>query len=233
MRVELKGRKVTYLFNDRVIGFETDNLVDRFSCVVDVPGNYKLDVEAKQDGRVYYNTISLNYNEELNEYYYIFTAGSLPVGKCLFQLRRINGKEVFLSDKFEAWVKKPVLGYCSAYQERTPLPSEFYQIESNLDDLNQHPPVPDSSGYWKIWNIEKKKYEISDIPASSGTQLAAGDGINIVDNTVSVKTDKKSIVYNEMRQLTIGDIDSGELEVPDDTKSKGPDNTKATNILFF
>ena len=26
MRVELKGRKITYLFNDRVIGFETDKI---------------------------------------------------------------------------------------------------------------------------------------------------------------------------------------------------------------
>ena len=102
MRVELKGRKITYLFNDRVIGFETDNLVDTFSCVVDVPGNYKLDVESKQDGCIYHNTISLNYNDELGEYYYIFTAGQLPVGKCLFQLRRINDDKVFLSDKFEA-----------------------------------------------------------------------------------------------------------------------------------
>ena len=100
MRVELKGRKITYLFNDRVIGFETDNLVDTFSCVVDVPGNYKLDVESKQDGCIYHNTISLNYNDELGEYYYIFTAGQLPVGKCLFQLRRINDDKVFLSDKW-------------------------------------------------------------------------------------------------------------------------------------
>ena len=225
MRVELKGRKVTYLFNDRVIGFETDNLVDTFSCVVDVPGNYKLDVESKQDGCIYHNTISLNYNDELGEYYYIFTAGQLPVGKCLFQLRRINDDKVFLSDKFEAWIKKPVLGYCSAYQEKGPLPSEFYQIESNLDELYQHPPIPDSLGYWKLWNSKKKEYEISDIPVSSETTLATGDGLDFTNNVLSIKTDKKSIIFDKDKQLTIGDIDGGDLNMSDDTI--------ATNVLFL
>lgn len=225
MRVELKGRKITYLFNDRVIGFETDNLVDTFSCVVDVPGNYKLDVESKQDGCVYHNTISLNHNDELDEYYYIFSAGQLPVGKCLFQLRRINNDKVFVSDKFEAWIKKPVLGYCSAYQEKGPLPSEFYQIESNLDELYQHPPVPDSSGFWKLWNGEKKEYEISDIPVSSGAMLEIGNGLDFTDNVLSIKTDRKSIVFDKDKQLVIGDIDGGELDMSD--------NTIATNVLFL
>ena len=225
MRVELKGRKITYLFNDRVIGFETDNLVDTFSCVVDVPGNYKLDVESKQDGCIYHNTISLNYNDELGEYYYIFTAGQLPVGKCLFQLRRINDDKVFLSDKFEAWIKKPVLSYCSAYQEKGPLPSEFYQIESNLDELSQHPPIPDSSGYWKLWNSKKKEYEISDIPVSSETTLATGDGLDFTNNVLSIKTDKKSIIFDKDKQLAIGDIDGGDLNMSDDTI--------ATNVLFL
>ena len=174
---------------------------------------------------MYHNTISLNYNEELGEYYYIFSAGQLPVGKCLFQLRRIDGNKVFLSDKFEAWIKKPVLGYCSAYQEKGPLPSEFYQIESSLDELYQHPPIPDSSGYWQLWDSEKKEYVVSDIPVSSENKLAAGDGIDITDNVLSIKTDKKSIIFDNTKQLTIGDIDGGDLDVSDDMI--------ANNVLFL
>lgn len=50
MRIILNGRDVSYINNDRVVGFETDNNVNEFICVVEdsIPTpawGYKLDID--------------------------------------------------------------------------------------------------------------------------------------------------------------------------------------------
>lgn len=64
MRIILNGRDVSYINNDRVVGFETDNDVNEFICVVEdsIPTpawGYKLDVKAKLGNKTFYNTINL------------------------------------------------------------------------------------------------------------------------------------------------------------------------------
>lgn len=49
------------------------------------------------------------------------------------------------------------------------LPSEFYQIERTITDINNHPPTPGTNGYWMIWNPAKRKYEESTVPLPEGT----------------------------------------------------------------
>lgn len=49
------------------------------------------------------------------------------------------------------------------------LPSEFYQIERTITDINNHPPTPGTGGYWMIWNPAKRKYEESTVPLPDGT----------------------------------------------------------------
>lgn len=49
------------------------------------------------------------------------------------------------------------------------LPSEFYQIERTITDINNHPPTPGTGGYWMIWNSVKRKYEESTVPLPEGT----------------------------------------------------------------
>ena len=49
------------------------------------------------------------------------------------------------------------------------LPSEFYQIERTITDINNHPPTPGTGGYWMIWNPAKRKYEESTVPLPEGT----------------------------------------------------------------
>lgn len=49
------------------------------------------------------------------------------------------------------------------------LPSEFYQIERTITDINNHPPTPGTGGYWMIWNPTKRKYEESTVPLPEGT----------------------------------------------------------------
>lgn len=49
------------------------------------------------------------------------------------------------------------------------LPSEFYQIERTITDINNHPPTPGTNGYWMIWNPAKRAYEESTVPLPEGT----------------------------------------------------------------
>ena len=44
------------------------------------------------------------------------------------------------------------------------LPSEFSQMEANIRELGEHPPIPGDGGYWLVWNLEKKEYVTSDLP---------------------------------------------------------------------
>lgn len=61
----------------------------------------------------------------------------------------------------------------ASYNERCgcddALPSEFYQIERTVTDINNHPPTPGTGGYWMIWNPAKRKYEESTVPLPEGT----------------------------------------------------------------
>ena len=45
-------------------------------------------------------------------------------------------------------------------------------IAKAADDLNNHPPKPDPTGYWDIWNPEKQEYELSDIPVSNVSPIS-------------------------------------------------------------
>ena len=38
------------------------------------------------------------------------------------------------------------------------VPTEFYQVEANILELYQHPPIPGSNGYWLVWDTDKDEY---------------------------------------------------------------------------
>lgn len=216
MRILLNGRDVSYVNNDRVVGFETDNNIVEFICVVEdaTPDNweYKLDIKSKQGEQTFYNTISLSLKQDTdNEYSVLLKAGMLPRGKCLCNIRRVNQTQTYISDTFEMWVKKSVLSYCGAYQEQNFIPSEFYQIEQRIDSINSHPPVPDESGYWKIWDADLERYVISDIPVGGGGSFVAGEGITVDGNKISIKTDNKSIAIDKNNALYVQEVDGGDL----------------------
>ena len=44
------------------------------------------------------------------------------------------------------------------------VPTEFTQIEANITELYQHPPVPGSNGYWLVWDPNKDEYVESQLP---------------------------------------------------------------------
>lgn len=149
------------------LGFEKNNGVDIFTATVDTDTNweYKLDVKYSKkspEGEYLYNIIDLSRNGNICSA--LLTSAMLPFsGKYLLQLRGVNGEEVYHTDVFEAWVKysiEPGATY-------DPVPSEFYQIEQNISELNSHPPIPGDNGYWLIWNLTTKQYEESTFPLPS------------------------------------------------------------------
>lgn len=38
------------------------------------------------------------------------------------------------------------------------VPSEFSQVEANIKELNDHPPIPGSNGFWLLWDTDRDEY---------------------------------------------------------------------------
>lgn len=171
MNITLTGTKVK--IDNRTLAFEGNSGVDEIVVIVDTDESwtYKLDVDYADDncccGDDHYNIIQLT--REGNTCSATLSMDMLPYsGRYIMQLRAINEDgRVYHSEMFEAWVKKSI----NPWKIYTPVPSEFLQIEENITEANQHPPYPDpnGSGYWMIWNIEKRQYELSDIPITGGS----------------------------------------------------------------
>lgn len=176
MNVTLTGTKIKQ--DTRTLAFEGDCGVEEIVVDVDTDPSwtYKLDVKyATQKGRCASgsdgNVIQLNRNGDTCSV--ILTHDMLPQdGKYTMQLRGINDDgRVYHSDMFDCWVKQAVLDPCSC----SPVPSEFYQIERTITDINNHPPTPGENGYWMIWNPTTRKYEESTVDLPEGTLPEVSD----------------------------------------------------------
>ena len=172
MNITLTGKKITQ--DERILAFKKDNLTAQMTFTVDTDDSwvYKLDVRLPVKcctGEELFNIIDLPMDANRTCTIDV-TAAMVPLtGKYTMQLRGISGEHVYHSDTFEVWVKysiDPGVAY-------DPVPSEFYQIEQNITEINNHPPYPDISGFWMIWNSQTNKYELSDIPAVTASDIGA------------------------------------------------------------
>lgn len=169
MNITLTGTKITQ--DNKFLAFEKNNDVDVINITVDTDKSwaYKLDVRYPDKccaggGNPLYNIINLTRNGNICTA--ILTSDMLPFsGKYVMQLRAINDDKVAHSDTFDCWVKYSIEP-ASTYD---PIPSEFYQIEQNITEMNNHPPKPGENGYWLIWDITTQQYKESDIPLPDGT----------------------------------------------------------------
>ena len=169
MNITLTGTKITQ--DNKFLAFEKNNDVDVINITVDTDNEwaYKLDVRYPDKccaggGNPLYNIINLTRNGNICTA--ILTSDMLPFsGKYAMQLRAINDDKVAHSDTFDCWVKYSIEP-ASTYD---PIPSEFYQIEQNITEMNNHPPKPGENGYWLIWDIATQQYKESDIPLPDGT----------------------------------------------------------------
>lgn len=212
MDVTLIGTKVTQNIN--TFAFEKNNGVDVINVTVDTDESwkYKLDVRYSQklcSGETLYNVIDLTRTGNICSV--TLTSGMLPFsGKYILQLRGINSDgRVYHSEQFNGWVKYSI-DPGAAYD---PVPSEFYQIEDNITEINNHPPIPDSSGFWKIYNPTKHEYELSDIPLP---------GIEALDRffafTQATASDKWEITHNLYKYPSVTIVDSGNTKIVGDVE---------------
>lgn len=100
-------------------------------------------------------------------------------GRYSMQLRGISGDKVYHTDTFDVWVKYSI----DPSKVYDPVPSEFYQVEANITELNNHPPKPGDNGYWMIYNVNTKQYEESDIPLEEMSVQSVNGKTGIVNLT--------------------------------------------------
>lgn len=168
MILELNGTKVTIV--DKTLGYQGDNLVNTVQVTVDKDSawNYRLDMykgKSKCFDSVLLmrngNICTVDLTDEILSY----------GGRYSFQLRGYTDEKTYHSEIFEAWVN----GSIEYNQENcgcdNALPQEFYQVENNVTEINNHPPYPGDSGKWMIWDVNKHEYVESDIAVIGG-----GDG---------------------------------------------------------
>ena len=176
MNITLSGTKVS--MDGHTLAFQKNNLVDSMVITVDTDETwqYKLDVKypcKDSNGKELYNVIDLT--RVGNTCTAILQATMLPFnGKYTMQLRGISDDKVYHTDTFDVWVKYSI----DPGKVYDPVPSEFYQIESNITSMNNHPPKPGDNGYWLVWNVAKQEYEESDVPLPEGTLPEVSDSTN-------------------------------------------------------
>ena len=192
MNITLNETKITQ--DTRNLAFEKNNNVDEIVITVDTDESwsYKLDVKYPDKFNIgkdtLYNIIDLDRNGNICSV--ILTSGMLPFnGKYTMQLRGINGDKVYHSDIFEVWVKYSIEPG-STYE---PIPSEFYQIEKNLDikvnEAKQYAenaeiastrmPKISPNNTWLIWDVGTGDYVDTGIKVSGADGKDGEDGVGI------------------------------------------------------
>lgn len=206
MNITLTGKKIS--LDERILAFKKDNLTAQMTFTVDTDDSwtYKLDVRLPVKcctGEELFNIIDLPMDASRTCTIDV-TAAMVPfTGKYTMQLRGISGEQVYHSDTFEIWVKYSI-DPGAAYD---PVPSEFYQIEDNITEINNNPPKPGENGYWLIWDVTTHQYKESAIPLPDGTL----PGINADTSGKYLSNDGKKAYWAEVQAGTESKIDKIEV----------------------
>lgn len=202
MNITLTGTKVS--LDTHTLAFAKNNLVNEIICTVDTDESwtYRIDVLYSQtdcSGNPLYNIINLNRTGNVCSA--LLAIAMLPFsGKYTMQLRGIKDQQIYHSDIFEVWVKYSI-DPSNVYD---PVPSEFYQIEDNIIEINNHPPYPDISGFWMVWNPTTHKYELSAIPVPTE---AGGDKTYVHKQVIASNT--WEITHNLYKYPSVSVVDTG------------------------
>ena len=192
MILELNGTKVTIV--DKTLGYQGDNLVDTIQVTVDKDStwNYKLDMY-KGKSKCFDSVLMVREGnictvQLTNE---ILSYG----GRYVFQLRGYTDTQTYHSDIFESWVNTSIeyqydckQGDCECDCK---LPTEFYQVEDNVTEINNHPPYPGDNNKWMIWDVDKHEYVESDIEVIGGGGGDYQTKANLTTSITAESTDEQ------------------------------------------
>ena len=129
MEITIQGTEVL-ITGDRVIGFQLNNLVNTFTATTDKDENWSYQLKVFMVKLKKYNVWNLN--REGQTLSVDLTSDMMPIdGRYVMQFVARNGEQIDHTDTFEVWVQlslDPSVQY-------DPVPSEFYQIENNIQNI--------------------------------------------------------------------------------------------------
>lgn len=131
MQITISGTTVT-VTGDRVIGFALNNLVNRFEATTDLTSEWSYQLYVHMVVPDLYNIINLNWQEDSQVIYVDLTADMLPYsGRYEMQFVATNGAISGRTEIFDVWVQNSI----DPSKVYDPVPSEFYQIEENIQQI--------------------------------------------------------------------------------------------------
>ena len=133
MTITISGNTVT-ITGDRIIGFALNNLVNRFQATTDLNDEWNYQLYVHMIVPDLYNIINMESQEATQNIYVDLTADMLPYsGRYEMQFVATNGEISGRTDIFEVWVQNSI----DPSKQYDPIPSEFYQIEDNIQKIYQ------------------------------------------------------------------------------------------------
>lgn len=131
MQITINGTTVT-ITGDRIIGFALNNLVNKFVATTDLTSEWSYQLYVHMVVPDLYNIINLNWEENTQNIYVDLTADMLPYsGRYEMQFVATNGELSGRTEIFEVWVQNSI----DPSKVYDPVPSEFYQIEENIQQI--------------------------------------------------------------------------------------------------
>ena len=144
-----------------LLGYQYDNLTRELVVQGDLPEGWIWDMLVSASGKSDTWPLALGDGQAS----ITLTDDNLSVrGEYYLQLRGTNGDQVRHTNVITAYNSRSLSG---AGQWPT-LPTEWIQAEKDIKELNAHPPVPGSDGYWLLWDLSSHSYQESDLPVPVG-----------------------------------------------------------------
>lgn len=144
-----------------LLGYQYDNLTRELVVQGDLPEGWAWDILVSASGKSDTWPLALGDGQAS----ITLTDDNLSVrGEYYLQLRGTNGDQVRHTNVITAYNSRSLSG---AGQWPT-LPTEWIQAEKDIKELNAHPPVPGSDGYWLLWDLSSHSYQESDLPVPVG-----------------------------------------------------------------
>lgn len=143
------------------LGRQYDNLTRSLDIVGDIPDGWTWDALLQAGDNL--NIITLSTAEK--GLHATLTADMLAInGKYRLQLRASQADKIRHTNIITVDVSESISGDAKWPE----IPTEFSQAEDRIRELNAHPPIPGSEGFWMLWNTDTDRYEPSDLPLPSG-----------------------------------------------------------------
>lgn len=114
-------------------------------------------------------------------------------GYYTVQLKGVQGELVRHTNQVRIFIPDSLSGDANWPE----VPSEFSQMEANIREMGEHPPIPGDGGYWLVWDLEREEYVTSDLPLPDVSIGPAGKAATItVGETVTGDPGTQAAVEN-------------------------------------